>query len=287
MEHETWRELDHGVYVRSYAAQALNVGLVIGDTRCLVVDTRSSHVQGAELAAAVRELTPLPWVVVNTHAHWDHCFGNRRFLPTELWGHRRCAEVLAMYGDLQRRIITRHARAEGEMTFADELDEVVVTPPDHTLDECAELDLGDRVVELRHLGRGHTDNDVVIVPDGTEVCFAGDLVEEGAPPEYSDSFPLDWPSTLQRLLDRALGTVVPGHGEVVDLAFVREQTETVARVAALARQAHADGRQVTEAAGALPLPRPVAELALARAYRQLEGAPAYAPPEEIAEALGL
>jgi glyoxylase-like metal-dependent hydrolase (beta-lactamase superfamily II) len=287
MELGTWRELDDGVYVRSYAEQMLNVGLVVGGTRCLVIDTRSNHAQGAELASAVRELTPLPWVVANTHAHWDHCFGNRSFLPGELWGHRRCVENLVAYGDLQRRMMARHARAEGAMTFADELDEVVVTPPDHTLVECVELDLGDRLVELRHLGRGHTDNDVVVLPGGTEVCFAGDLVEAGAPPEYSDSFPLDWPATLQRLLDLAPDTVVPGHGEVVDPAFVREQTETVARVADLARQAHADGRRVTDAAGALPVPRPVAELALARAYRQLEGAPAYDPPETIVEALRL
>jgi hypothetical protein len=67
--------------------------------------------------------------------------------------------------------------------------------------------------------------------------------------------------------------------------FYRDQTETAMRVADLARQAHA-GRPVTEAADALPLPCPVAELAPARAYRQLDGAPADDPPVTIAEALG-
>jgi glyoxylase-like metal-dependent hydrolase (beta-lactamase superfamily II) len=287
MQRGTWRELDDGVFVRSYAAQALNVGLVVGGARCLVIDTRSSHVQGAELAAAVREVTPLPWVVVNTHAHWDHCFGNHVFLPADRWGHHRCAAVLEAYGDLQRRITARHARSEGETGFADELDEVVVTPPDHTFDERVELDLGDRVVELRHLGRGHTDSDVVVLPAGTDVCFAGDLVEEGAPPEYADAFPLDWPITLGRLADLAPGTVVPGHGEVVELGFVREQTATVTRVAALAREAHAAGRAVEDTAETLPLPLPMAERALRRAYRQLDGGPPYDPPDRIAEVLGL
>jgi glyoxylase-like metal-dependent hydrolase (beta-lactamase superfamily II) len=287
MQRDTWRELDDGVFVRSHAEQALNVGLVVGGARCLVVDTRSSHVQGAELAAAVREVTPLPWVVVNTHAHWDHCFGNHVFLPADLWGHHRCAEVLEAYGDLQRRITARHARGEGETGFADELDEVAVTPPDHTFAERTELDLGDRSVELRHLGRGHTDSDVVVLPSGTDACFAGDLVEEGAPPEYSDSFPLDWPTTLDRLAVLGPATVIPGHGEVVDLGFVHEQGAVVARVAELAREAHAAGRDVEEVARAFPLPRPMAERALRRAYRQLDGAPPYDPPERIAEALGL
>lgn len=283
MERGIWRELDDGVYVRSYAEQLLNVGLVVGEARCLVVDTRSSHVQGVKLAAAVREITALPWVVVNTHAHFDHCFGNHSFLPAELWGHRRCAGMLGSYGELQRRVMARHARVEGESTFADELDDVVVTPPDHTFDEHAQIDLGGRTVELRYLGRGHTDNDIVVLPGGTQVCFAGDLVEQGGPPEYADAFPLDWPATLQRLLRIAPDGLVPGHGEVVDLAFAHEQAGTVARVADLARQAHADGLPVAEAADALPLPRP----ALARAYRQLDGAPAYDPPEQITEALGL
>lgn len=282
-----WRELDDGVYMRSYAEQRLNVGLVVGETRCLVVDTRSSHVQGTELAAAVREVTALPWMVVNTHAHWDHCFGNSAFPHAELWGHRRCAEVLDTYGDLQRRVMAGQSRVQGETTFADELDEVVISLPDHLVDEHVTLDLGGRTVGLHHLGRGHTDSDVVVLPGDTDVCFAGDLVEQGTPPEYSDSFPLDWPATLQRLLEIAPGSVVPGHGEVVDLAFVEEQTELVARVADIARQVHAQGRSVTDAAGELPLPRAVAEVALARAQRQLEGAPPYESPDTISEMLGL
>jgi glyoxylase-like metal-dependent hydrolase (beta-lactamase superfamily II) len=234
----------------------------------------------------VRQLTDLPWVVVNTHAHFDHCFGNRSFLPAERWGHRRCTQVLVTYGDLQRRIMAHHARGAGDTSFADELDEVIVTPPDHTFDRSARIDLGDRTVELRYLGRGHTDNDIVVAPNESSIC-SGDLIEHGAPPEYADAFPLDWPATLERLAGLGPATFVPGHGEVVDLAFVRAQAETIARVADLARQAHADGRVASEAADTLPLPRPVAELALQRAYRQLDGAPAYDPPETIPSTLGL
>ena len=39
--------------------------------------------------------------------------------------------------------------------------EVVITPPTELVGERTTLDLGDRVVELRHLGRGHTDNDLL------------------------------------------------------------------------------------------------------------------------------
>ena len=104
------------------------------------------------------------------------------------------------------------------------------TRPD--LRRRATLDLGDRRVDLRFLGRGHTDHDVVaLVPDAS-VLFAGDLVEEGAPPSFGDAFPLDWPATLGQLLDLAgEGPVVPGHGEVVDRDFVAGQLGDVAFLA--------------------------------------------------------
>jgi glyoxylase-like metal-dependent hydrolase (beta-lactamase superfamily II) len=92
------------------------------------------------------------------------------------------------------------------------------------------LDLGGRTVALRHLGRGHTDHDVVAhVPDAATV-FAGDLVEQGAPPSVGpDSDLAAWPATLDALLALAPRLVVPGHGDPVDAAFVTEQRAELAR----------------------------------------------------------
>ncbi len=69
-------------------------------------------------------------------------------------------------------------------------------PPDRTFgDEGTDLDVGGRRIELRWLGRGHTDDDIVVrVPDAG-VLFAGDLLENGATPYFGDGFPLDWPAT--------------------------------------------------------------------------------------------
>ena len=76
-----WLELADGVLVRRYDELDLSVGLVIGSHGCLVVDTRSNPDQGAELYAAVREVTRRPCTVVLTHAHFDHCLGTVAFLP--------------------------------------------------------------------------------------------------------------------------------------------------------------------------------------------------------------
>jgi glyoxylase-like metal-dependent hydrolase (beta-lactamase superfamily II) len=80
---------------------------------------------------------------------------------------------------------------------------------------------------------------VVLVPD-VGVAVAGDLVEQGAPPWFGDSYPLEWPDTLTALLPRLGPVVVPGHGDVVDPAFVAAQRDDLAVVADAARTLRPD-----------------------------------------------
>jgi glyoxylase-like metal-dependent hydrolase (beta-lactamase superfamily II) len=70
-----------------------------------------------------------------------------------------------------------------------------------------------------------------LVPAEREVVFCGDLVEEsGEPQAGTDAVGPQWPAALDRLL--ALGgedaLYVPGHGAVVDAAFVRAQRDELA-----------------------------------------------------------
>ena len=96
---DRWREVGAGVLVRRHRTLDVNAGLVLGDDRCLVVDTRGSDPEARDLLAAIREVTPLPFVLVTTHAHFDHCFGNAMFAAaqpgSDIWGHERCRTDLA------------------------------------------------------------------------------------------------------------------------------------------------------------------------------------------------
>ncbi len=144
---------------------------------------------------------------------------------------------------------------------------MVLDPPDRPVgDDGSDLEVGGRRVELRWCGRGHTDNDLVVVVPDAGVVFCGDLVEEGAPPLYGDdAFPLEWPATLDRLLALAPPTVVPGHGDVVGHEFVRGQREELAAMAALCRRVAAGELAADEAVRAAPFPEGFARDALARA----------------------
>jgi glyoxylase-like metal-dependent hydrolase (beta-lactamase superfamily II) len=224
-----WLEVGDRVFVRRHVGLDLNCGLVVGDGRCLVVDTRSHLGEGQALAEAVRTVTPHPWTVVNTHAHFDHCFGNAAFRPAEVWGSRRCAADLAATGDRQRALVVAGLRAAGDLAQADLVAVAPIDPPDSVVDDVTVLDVGGRTVTLTLPGRGHTDGDLVVAVD--DVLFAGDLVEEGAPPAMEDAFPLEWPATLTTVHALARGPVVPGHGAVVDRAFVRAQRDELAALA--------------------------------------------------------
>lgn len=254
-----WVEVGDGVLVRRHQALDLNCGLVLGEDACLVIDTRSHLVDAADLIAAVRAVTPHPWTVVNTHAHYDHCFGNAAFRPAPVWGSRGCAADLRATGELKRAGVVAGLRAAGRSEEADLVQAVPIDPPDHLVDDVAVLDVGGREVVLRFLGRGHTDHDLVVeVEDGDgTVVFAGDLVEEGAPPAFEDAYPAEWPGTLGRLHALARGPVVPGHGAVVDAAYVGAQrAELLAVLTALRAGRPQDGpydAPTMQTAGARPL----------------------------------
>lgn len=250
-----WTEVADGVLVRRHRSLDLNCGLVLGDGACLVIDTRSHLGEAADLVAAVRAVTPHPWTVVNTHAHYDHCFGNAAFRPAPIWGTRGCVEALRTGAGAQGAAAASDLPAEEAARVA----AAPIDPPDHLVDDVAVLDIGGREVVLRHLGRGHTDHDLVVeVETGTDgtVLFAGDLVEEGAAPAFEDAWPAEWPATLGRLHALARGPVVPGHGAVVDAAYVGQQREELLAVVGALREGRLETGPYPRATMAVAASRP-------------------------------
>ena len=263
---KTWNEIGDGVFVRRYAWLSMTIGAVVGDDGVLIVDTRASHEQARELIDDLSPLTHLPvrWVV-NTHYHWDHCWGNAMFRTAELWGHENTRRSLLERGEDARRTVIDHFPVELHNAFR----EVEIVPPEHTFSDRVSLDVG-RAVDLRYHGRGHTDSDITVGVAG--VLFAGDLVEEAAPPAFGDSFPLEWPDALDGLLGCVDGVVVPGHGDPVDRAFVVQQRDDISATIKLARAGFEEGvpaRDVNVADA--PFPSDVGRFVVERTYAQLAG----------------
>ena len=271
--HDGWVEIGDRVFVRRYAFYDQNIGLVLGDGAALVIDTRSTYGQAREIVEHVREVTRDPvTTVVDTHGHFDHAFGNAIFRPCTIWGQAGCVPFMERTGERRKPAI-----AADEPELADELAQVVIDPPDRTFDHATTIEVGGRPVELRFLGRGHTDHDAVVLVPGTDVVWAGDLVEQGNVPFFGDGYPLDWVATaaaLADLVDPTRGVIVPGHGDHAGRAFAEAQAASFAALAEVARRVHA-GELVADAALAThPFPEHPPEDArgaLERTLAQLDG----------------
>ncbi len=264
-----WTEIGDRVFVRRYRFYDQNIVAVIDGDEALLIDTRSTYGQAREIIDDLRALgAPRVSVVVNTHGHYDHVFGNRVFRPVPIWGHERCVTMIEQLGAAHRAAISAEIPA-----MAAELAEVELDPPDRTFVERATVELGSRAVELAYLGRGHTDNDIVITVADADVVCAGDLLENGATPYFGDGYPMDWPATTEAMLglvgDRTI--VVPGHGGHAGRAFVETSLDAFRSIAALARQVAAGELDLEVATVAAPYPPDAAREPLERAVAQLRG----------------
>jgi len=264
-----FREVAPGVYVLRYPVLDVNTTLVVGYGGALVVDTLSGNGQGRELLEAVRAVTPAPLTIVNTHHHFDHWFGNwavAREQGAAVWAHHEAAAIIAREAE--------KLRAEAAASFPELTEELLgatLLAPNRTVHHESTVDIGGRRVVLRHLGRGHSPSDLVVEVPDADVVLAGDLVEEGAPPAFGDSYPLEWAETLAELLSRSSPStvVVPGHGAVVDREFVRGQHEELTALSWLIRDGHADGAPAETVAAKSSFDAETALVAVRRGYLEL------------------
>ncbi len=307
-----WIEVGDRAWYRRYREWDANVGVIAGSGGLLVVDTLSSPREARILRTDLAELPggadAVRWVL-NTHAHFDHWFGNAVFPGALILAQEAMPREAAGTLAEQKQFLA----ARGEPWTSD-MASLELAWPDELVGESGIADLGDRQVRLCYAGRGHTGHDLIASiatemahegsvgtdpaahegsPDtdpavhgasvGTDsaahgasaVVFAGDLVESSAPPAFGpDSFPLDWPHAVRALHALAEGAaVVPGHGPHVDGAFVASQGESLEQVASQIRLLHAAGVPERDAlaAGSWPWDTALLAEAVRRGYAQLSG----------------
>ncbi|MFD5116606.1 MBL fold metallo-hydrolase [Streptomyces sp. NPDC058391] len=225
-----WERLAPGVGRRRLPGWDATVGLVAGATAALLYDTGSTVREGAAIRAQVAALLGEDRRVTHialSHAHFDHVLGTAAFPEAQVYGAVGLADLLAGGAGLYESAV-HHGVSEAEATEAVDL----LVRPGHAVSGSLTLDLGGRQVTLANAGPGHSAHDLaLLVPASPPVLFCGDLVEESGEPQAGpDAIPARWPAALDRLLTLggADAVYVPGHGAVVDAAFVRAQRDALA-----------------------------------------------------------
>lgn len=226
----TLERLADGVY--AFTAQGdPNVGAVVGTDAILAIEARATPVMAQRWIDVLRaEVSDLPFGdLVLTHYHAVRTLGASAFNARRIIAHAKTSELI------EERGVQDWASEQGRMPrlFLGAESIPGLTRPTVTFDESITLDLGNRIVELRHLGRGHTSGDLVVWLPDEGICFAGDLVEAKAAPYMGDAHVAAWSSTtLDNVAALGARQLVGGRGPVVrgdDVATAIEDTRAFLR----------------------------------------------------------
>lgn len=268
-------EIADRVWVARSPWYDLNIIVIKGDDGLAVVDTHGSEAEGRRVVADIEALgIGNVTALINTHEHFDHTFGNAAFKAAypgiEMYAHEIAAANTLSSGAYFKET---YVDEPGD-NYRDEVLATTIVPATRTFSSALVLDLGDRQLELVYPGRGHSSGDLVIKIPDANVLLAGDLVEESGPPVFGvDSWPMEWPLSLDIVLGLADAqtVVVPGHGALVDRDFIEEQRNTIGIVAETIRDLAGRGIPQQDALDAATWPYPADQLADAvrRGYAHL------------------
>ncbi|MDQ2689754.1 MAG: MBL fold metallo-hydrolase [Chloroflexota bacterium] len=209
----TLERLADGVF--AYTAQGdPNVGCIVGTDAILAVEARATPFMAQQWIDVIRrEISDLPFGdLVLTHYHAVRVLGASAFGARRIVAHANTKALI------EERGREDWASEQGRMPrlFAGAETIPGLTHPTDTFEDWTTIDLGDRTVELRYLGRGHTSGDLVVWLPDEQICFAGDLVEAQAAPYMGDAHVADWSSTtLDNVAALGATQLVGGRGPVV------------------------------------------------------------------------
>lgn len=204
-----------------------NVGLIHTSQGIILIDTAGSPSEIRALFDALGASFQEVRLVINTHSHSDHTWGNQLF-DCPILAHRSCQEIMqsalktywspltlqSVLSDL-KKVDPRKAEE-----FNQVLEDLQIKLPDQVFDERFEGEQGGVQYEIIHLG-GHTpDLSIIWLPD-KKVLYASDLIFQGRYPYIFDADIPAWINVLKRLAEFKADVIIPGHGVLCSEADVQ------------------------------------------------------------------
>ncbi len=259
-----------------------NAGLVKLGEQVIVFDTFMTPQAALELCRAAEELFGrAPTLVINSHYHNDHIWGNQIFSDSaHIISTVRTRELIATAGKEEFDYYSANAaqrlesiraeyreadhRQRAELSFwiayyeslVDALPTLQVVMPDLTFDSRMEIHGGGRKAELLAFDGAHTGNDAILYLPQEGIIFMSDLLFVGCHPYLADGDALKLLSALKEIEKLEAAHFIPGHGSVGtrdDLALMIAYVERCLQLAQEIRQA---GETSQERIAALEIPEP-------------------------------
>jgi glyoxylase-like metal-dependent hydrolase (beta-lactamase superfamily II) len=221
--------------------------VIIGDREVFVVDSTYRQSAACEDLVQIHQWTNKPvGYLLNTHFHNDHNNGNKTYLdafpslaivaqeetkkdmdliqPGNV--SRQPGELAALITTLKQgkaqsgRPLTEDEKKQiqgllpGLEQAEAESKTLEYQSPTLTFTDKIVVDLGNREVQVLHLGRGNTSGDAIVYLPKEKIIVAGDLLVKPIP-YTDDGYPSEWVRTLHKMGDLDATTIVPGHGPIL------------------------------------------------------------------------
>lgn len=242
---------------------------IINDDDVIVVDANGAPSITKEVLAALRKLTDKPVrYVINTHWHDDHIIGDpvyrAAFPNVEFIGHARNRAYLSNQGQVNRKNFVEgatqfvpelrklieqnknlagaeltgeeHASLDSDLRLVGlvlaEAPQTQLTLPTIAVEERLTLHRGPRVIDIRHLGRGHTAGDLIVHLPKENIVITGDLVVWPVPLVGGEQSHVgEWGATLEKIRALQPAIIVPGHGPVLrDDVYIKQMAALFASI---------------------------------------------------------
>lgn len=172
-----------------------NAAFITTKEGVIVIDTRGSKQEAAQVLKAIRKMTNQSVVyVVNSHFHKENISGNGVFKSA--------------------RTIIAQKRAQAMTVLEAEREKRKVTPANLSFKKKLELKLGKYHLKLIHPGPAHTDGDLYVYIPKWRIIITGGLVSNRIIPFLGDSNIESWINALVEMDDLDAEVIVPGHGPV-------------------------------------------------------------------------
>lgn len=193
------KKLNDHIYLMDDDGEATGY-LVVGDKKALVIDTMNGY---ENVYDVVRTLTDLPLMVVNTHGHCDHIFGNVYF--DEAYMNPNDSEVAKEHMAFQEFVESCKKRN-------------LYMPPFKPIKDGDVIDLGGLTLDIISLP-GHTPGGICLLLKEDRILFTGDGINHGLWMQLNESKMLkDLLNNLDKIMyvTKEADYILHGHAQEVD-----------------------------------------------------------------------
>lgn len=207
----SFTEVGDGLYAFTAEGDP-NSGVIIGDDSVMIVEAQATPRLASKVIDCVRSVTDKPIShVVLTHYHAVRVLGASAFGASQIIMSDKARAMVAERGqedwdsEFQRfpRLFEGHESIPG------------LTWPTTTFSDGMTVYMGNRRVNIRHLGRAHTAGDAVIYVPDQNVMFTGDIVEYHSACYCGDGHFGDWGGTLNAIRAYDVDAIAPGRGDAL------------------------------------------------------------------------